>query len=498
MTGLIAIAILILLAIVVVQIGKVTELSARIRGEEKIELRNNVTQGRWLMVFMVAFLVICFLSAAYYKNWMFGYGPHNAASAHGDELDRLFDITLLFTGIVFVLTHILLFYFGWKYAAKKGQRASFISHNNTLEIVWSAIPAVVMTYLVIKGLVAWNGVMADVSPNEDVIEIEITGYQFAWHLRYPGPDGLLGGRDFKKITAANPLGQVWADDKNLDDIHPSEIVLPVNKKVRLRITSRDVLHGVFLPHFRVKIDAVPGIPTYFVFTPITTTEDYRLSLSQYPEYNVPADPDEPDGPLMWEQYNYELACAELCGSSHFSMRRVVRIVSEVEYEAWLAEQNSYYMNNIRNTRYDSRLGEIFDTEITERHDDFFTEMESLLATPEGQEKIMAMKYTGFESNSTTLTKHSKYELSNAAELMRKYPDVRFEVGGHTDNTGDADQNVLLSQGRAEVVVAELVKQGIDQSRLRAVGYGQTKPSADNDTDKGRAQNRRTELKIIAQ
>jgi len=427
-----------------------------------------------------------------------GYGPHASASAHGGQLDGLFNTTLWFTGIVFVITHILLFYFAWKYAARKGQRASFISHNNTLEIIWSSIPAVVMTFLVIKGLVAWNGVMADVSPDEDVIEIEATGYQFAWHLRYPGPDGLLGSRNYKKITGANPLGQDWSDDKNLDDIHPGEIVLPVNKKVRVRITSRDVLHNFFLPHFRMKMDAVPGIPTYFVFTPITTTEEYRLGLSQYPEYNVPAIADEPDGPKLWETYNYELACAELCGSSHFAMRRIVRIVSEEEYEAWLASQKSFYMSSIRNTRHDTRLGEIFDTEITERHDEFFTDMASLLATPEGQEKILAMKYTSFMTGSTTLTDHSKYELNNAAELLRKYPEVHFEVGGHTDNTGDADHNLALSQQRADVVVAELVKKGIDQSRLKAVGYGQARPAADNDTEKGRAQNRRTELKIIAQ
>lgn len=498
MTGLIVIAILILLGIVVVQIGKVAELSTKIRGEEEIELRNNRTQGRWLMIFMVVFLTLCFVTAAYYKNWMMGYGPHTSASAHGGELDGLFDTTLWFTGIVFVITHILLFYFGWKYSAKKGQKASFISHNNTLEIVWSSIPAVVMTFLVIKGLVAWNGVMADITPDEDVMEIEATGYQFAWHLRYPGPDGLLGSRDFRKISGSNPLGQDWTDDKNLDDIHADEIVLPVNKKVRVRITSRDVLHSFFLPHFRVKMDAVPGIPTYFVFTPITTTEDYRKGLSEYPEYNEPAIADEPDGPKRWEVYNFELACAELCGSSHFAMRRIVRIVSQEEYETWLASQHSYYMTNIRNTRNDSRLGEIFDTEITERHDDFFTEIEKLLATPEGQEKILAMKYTSFETGLAILTGHSKHEISNAAEIMRKYPDMTFEVAGHTDNTGDADENLALSQRRSDVVVAELVKRGIDPSRLKAVGYGQTRPLYDNGTEEGRAANRRTELKIIAQ
>ena len=101
MTGLIIIAILILLAIVVVQIGKVTDLASKIRGEEEIELRNNRSQGRRLLAFMVVFLTLCFFTAAYYKNWMLGYGPHASASAHGNQLDRLFDTTLWFTGIVF-------------------------------------------------------------------------------------------------------------------------------------------------------------------------------------------------------------------------------------------------------------------------------------------------------------------------------------------------------------------------------------------------------------
>ncbi len=125
-----------------------------------------------------------------------GYGPHQSASAHGRVLDSLFNVTLFFCGIVFVITHVALFYFAYRYKKVKGSKGTHWAHNNTLEIVWSAIPAVVMTYLVIKGLLAWNTVMADIKPDENVFEIEATGYQFAWHLRYPGPDGVLGSRDY--------------------------------------------------------------------------------------------------------------------------------------------------------------------------------------------------------------------------------------------------------------------------------------------------------------
>jgi cytochrome c oxidase subunit 2 len=498
MTGLIIIGILLLLAIVIVQIGRVSELSTRIRGEEDTVYKNNRMMGRWFMAFLVIFLAFCISSAIYFKNWMLGYGPHESASAHGGLVDGIFNTTLLFTGIVFVITHIALFYFAWKYHGQKGRKATFIAHNNTLEIVWSAIPAFVMTFLVVKGLVAWNGIMADVQPDEEVIEIEATGYQFAWHLRYPGPDGALGERDFKLISGINPLGQDWNDTKNLDDLHPSEIVLPVNKKVRVRITSRDVLHNFYLPQFRVKMDAVPGLPTYFVFTPVKTTEEYRQELSKYPEYNKPKDPSDPDSKMLWQEFNYELACAELCGKSHFSMRRIVRVVSEEDYETWLAEQRSYYLDNIRFSDMDPFRDQLLDVEISARREAFNTSVESALAATDETAKVIRLQYVQFETGSATLTRHSIFEIMDLADIMKTYPAMQVEISGHTDNTGDADANLALSRARADIVYQELVKQGVDADRLTAVGYGQTRPVASNDTDEGRKQNRRTEFKILAQ
>jgi cytochrome c oxidase subunit 2 len=365
MTTLLAIASILLIIVVMVQVGKVTELANKLRGEEDAEQLSNKRSGQGFLIFMVAFLVFCIGSAIYYKNWMLGYGPHEAASAHGGRLDSLFNVTLFFTGIVFVITQILLFYFAWKYSGVKGRKALFMPHDNRLEIVWTVIPAIVMTFLVISGLDAWNEVMADTKEGEEYMEIEATGYQFAWHIRYPGEDGKLGARDYKMINAMNPIGQDWNDQKNWDDLHPSEIVLPVGKKVRVRITSRDVLHNFYLPHFRLKMDAVPGMPTYFVFTPSKTTEEYRRELSKYKEYQAPSDPADPNSDPLWKVFNYELACAELCGSGHYSMRRIVRIVSEDEYKTWLAEQKPYYMNSVRNTAEDPFNGQSLPGEVSE-------------------------------------------------------------------------------------------------------------------------------------
>lgn len=499
MTALIILMILILLGVIIIQVSKVNELSSRIRGEEESFYQGNNRTGLWLFIFMIIFLVACVVSAIYYKNVMLGYGPLESASEHGGSIDSLFNTTLFFTGIVFVVTQYLLFWFSYKYRAKKGAKAGFLVHNTNLEIVWTIIPAIVMTFLVVKGLVVWNDVMPDVDPNAtDYMEIEATGYQFAWDLRYPGPDGKLGTRDFTKIDlASNPLGMVWTDDKNLDDFMPTEIVLPVGQKVRVRITARDVLHNFYLPHFRVKMDAIPGLPTYFIFTPIKTTEEMREDLGKYPEWQLPADPEDPESGSRAETFEYELACAELCGKGHYSMRRIVRIVEQEEYDAWLSQQQSFYLTNIRGTDVDPNKGKLLGVEINNRN----MELESSFAEANDTGKegdIISLQNVFFETGSAVLTDDSTYELTKVAELLNKYSSMAIEVGGHTDSTGSEETNRTLSEARANSVLNFLTSKGrVAGGRLSSNGYGPEQPVGDNATEEGRQQNRRTELKIVS-
>lgn len=358
MTTLIVLACLVLGGFIIFQIARITEMIKRIKGEEAAFVHSNNTTAVALVIFMVVFLVATCYSAYYYKNYMLGYGPLVSASEHGDSIDQLFNVTLLATGLVYIVTHILLFYFAWRYRYSKSSKVLYMPHDNKLEVIWTAAPAIVMAYLVIQGLVVWNEVMADVEPGGDHIEIEAMGMQFAWILRYPGPDGKLGTRDFKLTSGTNDLGQDWNDPKNWDDFKPDEIVLPKGKQVRVRILARDVLHSFFLPHFRLKMDAVPGVPTYFVFTPKYTTDEYKQNLRKYPHWNEPSDPMEPNGKKKWETFTFELACAELCGTSHFAMRRPVRIVTPEQYETWLKSQKSYYMSTVRNTDTDPNKGKV--------------------------------------------------------------------------------------------------------------------------------------------
>lgn len=499
MNFLVLFLIILLLIVIVIQLGRVRDLTSRIRGEERVARQNNNRTALSLMVFMVVFLILCVVSALYYKDSMLGYGPHGSASAHGGSIDSLFNVTLFFTGIVFIVTHIALFWFSYKYRERDNAKVNYFVHSTQLEMIWTAIPAIVMCFLVVKGLVVWNDVMPDVSPEDTYLEIGATGYQFAWDIRYPGPDGILGEKNFRKIDmAVNPLGLDFEDENTLDDIVLSgadKIVLPVNTQVRVAISAKDVLHNFYLPHFRVKMDAIPGLPTYFIFTPITTTEEYRQKLKEYPEYQVPADPDEPDGPQRWEAFEYELACAELCGKGHYSMKRIVEVVSAEEYAEWAAGLKSTYKTSIRGTDADPFKGDLLGYEKKARAKELTASFNAALG--EDGANIINLEHVFFKTGSAELDEKSFAELDNLSGLLKNRPSIKVELGGHTDNTGDDQSNLVLSKNRASSVMNYLISKGVNGANLISQGYGETSPRETNDTEEGRALNRRTELKILS-
>ncbi len=504
MTYLIAFAIIFFLAVIVIQIGKLTELSAKIRGEEAVERSSTNTQGIALMAFMVIFLVACIWSSYHYKNQMFGYGPLTSASAHGFEIDSLFNVTLALTGIVFIITHILLFWYAYKYRQTSGRKAIFFAHDTKLELVWTVIPALVMIYLVANGLVVWNNLFPTLTEDDKYLEIEATGYQFAWDIRYPGADGKLGNKDFRLIDPANnSLGIDWNDEASVDDIvlgGTDKILIPKDSLLKVRITAKDVLHSFYLPHFRVKMDAVPGLPTSFIFTPVKTTQEFREQLRAYPEWQVPSDPEDPNSKQRWETFDYELACAELCGKGHYSMRRVVEVVTREEFNTWLAAQKPFYVTNIRNTDKDPWAGKkLFDYEIKARGFELRSTVARYVEDTTGTlSNIINLDHVFYVSGSSDLNSDlSKHELNNLVTLMGRFPKLKVELAGHTDNVGDAATNLTLSVDRSNKVKAYLIEKGVNTDRLVAKGYGQDQPLGSNDTPEGRQKNRRTELRIIS-
>jgi cytochrome c oxidase subunit 2 len=247
------------------------------------------------------------------------------ASAHGVITDGLFWITMWITVIAFIIISIAMFWFLFKYQHREGQKAEFFTDSHRLEIVWTVVPAIVLAILIFRGLRVWNDITGPASEQAEVIEL--VGQQFFWTIRYPGvKDKQLGTVNYKLIDPSNEFGLDLTDKNSFDDFKGDALHLPAGKEVLLKIRAKDVLHSVYLPHFRVKMDAVPGMMTQFKFTPTKTTQEMRDELGN-------------------PKFNYEMACAEICGKGHFSMKFAVIVDTPEDYEKWKSAQSSWLKLN---------------------------------------------------------------------------------------------------------------------------------------------------------
>ena len=253
--------------------------------------------------------------AAYHKETVIP-----VASVHGVKLDSMFWLSMGIIMIAFVVTQILLFVYAYKYQHQDGKRAYFFPHNNKVEIIWTVIPAVVMAILIFNGWKQWAQITG-LAP-KDAVVLEVMGKQFNWMVRYPGKDGQLGNVNYRLIDATNDWGFDFNDKRALDDVVPSEIHLPKGRPVLVKIRARDVIHGMYMPHFRAQMYAVPGMPTQFWFTPTLTTEEMRTKTGN-------------------ANFNYELACSQICGRGHFAMKMGIVVDDEQDYALWLAKQQTF-------------------------------------------------------------------------------------------------------------------------------------------------------------
>ena len=318
------IALVALLFIIIYQIARASEYAAALRGEAKSRARTNKTIG-WLMlaVFVLGMWGIYKCHEAMKDKML-----PDSASVAGVQYDSMFKITLIVTGIVFVITQALLFWFSFRYQSTEKRTSFYYPHNNKLELLWTTVPAIVMAILVAIGLKNWFGITSTAPADAQVVEV--IGKQFNWIMRYPGPDGELGPRDFRKIIdGKNVLGQDFTAKANLDDIvlENGELHIVKGRPVKLIIGSRDVIHDVGLPHFRYKMDAVPGITTSIWFTPRTSTEEMKKETGN-------------------PNFVYEISCDQMCGKGHYSMRGTVIVhQTQAEFDKWASEQKSYYATN---------------------------------------------------------------------------------------------------------------------------------------------------------
>ncbi len=320
MTPILLIAIIVMIFVIIFQIAKASEYVSVLKGEERSRKQNNKINAFLLVAFLILGLIGCWwCNDLYYNKTLF---PQGAASEIGEKIDLMLYITIGVTGVVFVITQVLLFWFSFKYQEDDNRKAFYFPHNTKLELLWTTVPAIFLTVLVVFGLKYWFKMTgeAEVKKGEHLTLVEVTGHQFGWEFRYPGADSILGKKDYKLTKGANSLGVNFDDPASHDDIHVAGTMhIPVGQPVKLVINAQDVIHDVGLSHFRLKMDAVPGIPTTMWFKPLYTTEQMKVRSGN-------------------PNFVYEISCDQMCGKGHYSMRGVIVVESEEDYKKWLAKQ----------------------------------------------------------------------------------------------------------------------------------------------------------------
>jgi cytochrome c oxidase subunit 2 len=256
---------------------------------------------------ILAALILVLIVASLYLFIAQPYWFPKLASEHGGRIDSLFMAVLVVSGIAFVLVQGALGYFVARYGENATERASYWHDNPKAEAILLIMTAVILTVLVFMGQRVWASIYFSDAPTNATI-IQVTGEQFAWNFHYAGPDGQFGRTDNKLITGTNPIGLDKDDPAAKDDVLSIGVMhAPVGKPVRVRLRSKDVIHSFFLPNFRMKQDAVPGMGIEVWFTPTVAGQ-------------------------------YEIACAELCGLGHYRMKGALTIdESQDAFNKWLAE-----------------------------------------------------------------------------------------------------------------------------------------------------------------
>jgi cytochrome c oxidase subunit 2 len=202
--------------------------------------------------------------------------PQDASGA-ADKIDTLYDVLLICSVPIFVLVMTIAIYSVVRFRAKPGDLGDGAPiHGNTrLEVIWVTIPFLMVTALAIYGWIVLDDLEAK-QRNEMVVNV--TGRQFTWTFEYPS-----------------------------EKVNTAELVLPVDQPIEFKINTKDVIHSFWIPQFRLKSDAVPGLTTRIRLTPDRVGR-------------------------------YEVVCAELCGIGHSTMRQFVRVVPAGDFRSWLSDQ----------------------------------------------------------------------------------------------------------------------------------------------------------------
>lgn len=224
-------------------------------------------------------------------------------------MDDTILLTFWITGFVFVAICAFVAYCVWKYRYQKNRIAEYKPEDKKLETRLILITTLGVIALLAPGLLVWNNY---ISVPDNAYKVEVVAYQWGWKFRLPGKDGVLGKTDIKLINDENPFGLNLEDSYGKDDllVDEGELHLLLDRPVKFELRAIDVLHNFYVPQFRGKMDMVPGMITYYWITPTRIGE-------------------------------FEILCAEYCGTGHYAMRGLVIVDKEKEYNKWEAKQITF-------------------------------------------------------------------------------------------------------------------------------------------------------------
>ncbi len=264
--------------------------------------------GVWTGILVLVILVAgvgSFVVAAQPDKWWL----QPLASVQGRVIDQYFNAILFVTAIAFVATHLFLAVALMRYGARGKERASHWHEHLGAELTWTLVPGAAFIALGILGVFTWSRLYSAPPPKAEVVEV--TGRQFFWYVRYPDADGKFARTDVKFVSQSNPLGLDPNDPATkTNTVILNELHMITNRPIEVRVRSLDVIHSFFLPNFRVKQDAVPGRTFAIWFTPD-------------------------------KEGKYQIACAQLCGTGHYTMQGSVTVQSQQAFDQWLQQQTAH-------------------------------------------------------------------------------------------------------------------------------------------------------------
>jgi cytochrome c oxidase subunit 2 len=251
-------------------------------------------------------------------NWL---GMPPAASAHAGEIDQMMVLVHWLMLVLFVGWGAFFLYVLVRFRRGANPKANYLGAKGKLSKgLEIAIAVVEVVLLVFYAIPAWARRVQNLPSESEAVVVRVVGQQFAWEVHYPGPDGKFGRTDVKLVSADNPLGLDRSDPDAKDDFNSeNQMHVQVNRPVLVHLSSKDVIHSFGQYEMRVKQDAVPGLQIPVWFIPTVTTAEMRARTGK-------------------ADFDYEIACSQLCGLGHFRMRGYVIVQSDSEYAAWMAEQ----------------------------------------------------------------------------------------------------------------------------------------------------------------